>query len=136
MRKQRKYSININKFPLDLYKEQSPQIFNLITAWKNWISKKNSFLPSEWAESITEILKNMNWPGEEKKLTEKENHIFESWKKCLDQLTSLNSIFGRIQRREAVEYLISIAERCFFPEKSKDHLIPVSYTHLTLPTKA
>ena len=125
MRKQRKYSININKFPLDLYKEQSPQIFNLITAWKNWISKKNSFLPSKWAESITEILKNMNWPGEEKKLTEKENHIFESWKKCLDQLTSLNSIFGRIQRIEAVEYLISISERCFFPEKSKDHLIQV-----------
>ena len=98
MRKQRKYSININKFPLDLYKEQSPQIFNLITAWKNWISIKNSFLPSKWAESITEILKNMNWPGEEKKLNEKENQIFESCKKCLDQLTSLNSILGSIQR--------------------------------------
>ena len=60
-----------------------------------------------------------------KKLTEKENHIFESWKKCLDQLTSLNSILGRIQRIEAVEYLISITERCFFPEKSRDHLIQV-----------
>ena len=82
-------------------------------------------MPSKWAESITEILKNMNWPGEEKKLTEKENHIFESWKKCLDQLTSLNSILNRIQRIEAVEYLISITEKCFFPEKSKDHLIQV-----------
>ena len=125
LRKQRKYSININKFPLSLYKEKAPQIFNLITAWKNWISIENSFFPSKWAQSITEILKNMNWPGEEEKLTEKENHIFESWKKCLDQLTSLNSILGRIQRIEAVEYLISITERCFFPEKSRDHLIQV-----------
>jgi len=125
MRKQRKYSININKFPLDLYKENSPQIFNFVTAWKNWISKKNSFLPSKWAESITEVLINMDWPGEEIKLTEKENHIFESWKKCLDQLTSLNSILGRIQKIEAVEHLICITERCFFPEKSKDHLIQV-----------
>jgi len=43
MRKQRKYSVNINKFPLDLYKENSPQILKLITAWKTWISneKKN-----------------------------------------------------------------------------------------------
>ena len=71
LRKQRKYSININEFPLGLYKEKAPQIFNLITAWKNWISKENSFLPSKWAQSITEILKNMNWPGEEEKLTEK-----------------------------------------------------------------
>ena len=60
----------------------------------------------------------MDWPGEEIKLTEKENHIFESWKKCLDQLTSLNSILGRIQKIEAVEHLICITERCFFPEKS------------------
>ena len=125
MRKQRKFSININKFPLGLYKEKSPHIFNFITAWKNWISIKNRFLPSKWAESITEILKNMGWPGEEEKLTEKENHIFESWKTCLDQFTSLNSILNRIQKIEAVECLISISERCFFPEKSKDHLIQV-----------
>ena len=59
---------------LDLYKENSPQIFNFITAWKKWISKKNSFLASKWAESITEVLINMDWPGEEIKLTEKENH--------------------------------------------------------------
>jgi len=124
-RKQRKYSININKFPLSLYKEKAPQIFKLITAWKNWISIEKRFLPSKWAEHITEILKNMNWPGKEEKLTEKENHIFESWKTCLDQLTSLNSILGRIQRIEAVECLISISERCFFPEKSRDHLIQV-----------
>jgi len=125
MRKQRKFSININKFPLSLYKDTSPHIFNFITAWKNWISIKNSFLPSKWAESITEILKNMGWPGEEKKLTEKENQIFESWKNCLDQLTSLNSILNRIQKSEAMECLTSISEKCFFPEKSKDHLIQV-----------
>jgi len=125
LRKQRKYSININKFPLGLYKEKAPQISNLITAWKNWISIESSFFPNKWAQSITEMLSNINWPGEKEKLTEKENHIYESWKKCLDHLTSLNSILGRIQRIEAVEYLISITERCFFPEKSREHLIQV-----------
>ena len=68
----------------------------------------------------------MGWPGEEKKLTEKENHIFESWKNCLDQLTSLNSILNRIQRIEAVECLTKyLLKNVFFPEKSKDHLIQV-----------
>lgn len=125
LRKQRKFTVDINNFPFDQDNDKSPQLDNVLIAWKSWILEKKYFLPSEWARNISLVLESMNWPGKEGKLTEKENNIFESWKNCLDQLASLNSILGRIQRIEAIKTLIGISERCFFPEKNRAHLIQI-----------
>ena len=65
-------------------------------------------MPNKWSELISNFLNKIDWPREEEKLTEKENHIFESWKNCLDQLASLNSILERIDRIEAINNLNSI----------------------------
>ena len=124
-RKQRKFNIDISDFRFSLDSEKAPRFFNLMVAWKSWVLDSNKFLPNKWAEKISFFLKEVNWPGKEEKLTDKENHIFESWKNCLDQLASLNSILGPIHRIEAIKNLSGIAEKCFFPEKNRDHLIQV-----------
>ena len=125
LRKQRKFTIDINNFPLQLDTKNAPQLSNLINAWKCWILDINKYLPNKWAEKISFFLKRVNWPDKEEKLTDQENHIFESWKNCLDQLASLNKILGPINRIEALKNLTSITEKCFFPEKNRDHLIQV-----------
>ena len=125
LRKQRKFTININDFPLQLDTKNTPQLCNLIDALKGWVLDSNKYFPNKWAEKISFFLKRVNWPAKEEKLTDKENDIFESWKNCLDHLASLNSILGLINRIEALKKLSSIAEKCFFPEKNQDHLIQV-----------
>jgi len=125
LRKQRKFTININDFPLQLDTKNAPQLCNLIDALKVWVLDSNKYFPNKWAEKISFFLKGVNWPEKEEKLTDKENDIFESWKNCLDHLASLNSILGPINRIEALKKLSSIAEKCFFPEKNQDHLIQV-----------
>ncbi len=124
-RKQMKFTVDINNFPYAVNKEKYPQLYNFLATWKAWVDLDSYLLPNDWAKTISEVLKRMSWPSEEEKLTEKENSIFESWKNCLDQLGSLNSILGSIDRIEAVKNLSSIAEKCFFPEKNRDHLIQV-----------
>lgn len=125
LRKQMKFTVDINSFTLDRKDAKLSQLRNLFAALKFWILEKNHFLPSEWAKRISSFLESINWPDKEEKLTEKENSIFESWKNCLDQLASLNSILGKVERLEAVKNLKQIAEKCFFPEKNRDHLIQV-----------
>ena len=78
LRKQRKFTININDFPLQLDTKNAPQLCNLIDALKGWVLDSNKYFPNKWAEKISFFLKRVNWPEKEEKLTDKENDIFES----------------------------------------------------------
>jgi len=123
LRKKRLIDINLATIISKLEKE-SP-LYSLIKTWKEWVMKNKSALPSEWSKTISKTLQAMNWPAKEEKFTAKENLVYESWKKCLDQLSSLNHITGQVTRSAAVDHLAAIAETFLFPDKNRDHFIQV-----------
>ncbi len=126
LRNKRLVVININKLEAQFNFENSSKLYKFVATWKNWVLTKQFDLPSHWSTKIYLLLQEMNWPEKnEKKITQKENQIFESWKNCLDQLASLNHIVGKIHRLTAVNKLFSIAQNFLFPEKNRDHLIQV-----------
>lgn len=123
LRRERLIDIDLKKIRYRLNKENP--LYKTINTWSEWALDNKPDLPSEWSKKISKTLQEINWPAIEEKITEKENLVYESWKKCLDQLSSLNHITGLISRGAAIDILSSIAETFLFPEKNRDHFIQV-----------
>ena len=81
---------------------------NRIDAWTRWLKgsgKKE--LPSAWARSFTGLLKDAGWlAGME--LSSREFQAHMAWNGCLERLSTLDGVLGRIKRAEAASVLAKI----------------------------
>lgn len=138
LRKRRILSISLDQFESTY--GNIPQIKRLVEVLRSWVSHKdlftlspyeNNLLPSEWTEKISAVLKAFNWPGYSKDSTShqfvlsKRYQSFETWKNCLNQLSSLNQILGPINREKALEYFTNIVQNTPFQIKTPEHSIQV-----------
>ena len=73
-------------------------------------------LPSAWAETFGDCLRDADWPGE-RTLTSREWQAREALHTTLDQLAALDVVVGRIAAGEAGRHLVRLCrERVFQPE--------------------
>lgn len=80
-----------------------------VDAWTAWLKdtgKKE--LPSAWARSFTGLLRDAGWLGG-MELSSKEYQAHKAWNNCLEKLSTLDAVLGRIKRTEAASILSKIA---------------------------
>jgi len=77
-------------------------------------------MPGEWGAEFSRFLNSLGWPKTDQSLTSKEYQIYESWKECLDNLASLDSILGNLSLRQATETLTDIVQEHSFQVKTND----------------
>ena len=79
-----------------------------IDAWTRWLKESGKKeLPSAWARSFTGLLKDAGWlAGME--LSSREFQAHMAWNGCLERLSTLDGVLGRIKRAEAASVLAKI----------------------------
>ncbi len=111
-----------------------PQVNQLVAELKSWTRNDNKLTPEKWAKESSEFLKTVGWPGKSATAADgddknfvlsKRHQAFEAWKDCLNQLSSLNQILGRISRHEALNHLTHITRRHLFQSKTPEHSIQI-----------
>lgn len=110
---------------LELLKDKldsTPRLISLINSLQNYRQGKKR--PSAWAHNISRLLKQNGWPGGEI-LSTHQNQAFESWKRCLDDLASLDNIVGEISRSQAVDILVQLTHDHQFNVNIGEHPIQV-----------
>jgi ATP-dependent helicase/nuclease subunit B len=117
------------------YKAQCASLSALLDEWMKWMDDSSSRLPSEWAGKITKLLKNVGWALEQKetddseaakqKISSRQFQALNSWRECLDSLSSLDRILQKITRHQAVTHLTHIVGETKFQPQTRDEPIQV-----------
>jgi len=80
-----------------------------LDAWTRWLKDSGrKELPSAWARSFTGLLKEAGWLGG-MDLSSKEFQAHKAWNACLERLSTLDAVLGRVKRAEAAATLAKIA---------------------------
>jgi len=81
-------------------------------------------LPGAWAESFTNLLRQLGWPGE-RGLSSREFQAVEHFRNCLAQLASLDVVANRLGRAEAVRILSRLVNATEFQPEGGDPPVQV-----------
>ena len=124
IRKERKLSISLKSLKIEFFEQPSPsqQVFESIL---NWVHNKDFNLPSIWAQNFSNLLKNLGWPYGDDSADFTNVPLLDAWKKCLEELSSLDSIEGKISRICASTILTTIVEEKIYQTKSLEEPIQV-----------
>ena len=117
-------------------KEKCPALASVLKDLnEEWMDDSSSCLPSEWAGKITKLLKNVGWALEQKEtgdseaikqeISSRQFQALNSWRECLDSLSSLDRILQKINRHQAVSHLIHIVGETKFQPQTRDEPIQV-----------
>ena len=116
-------------------KEHCPALAAVLENLMKWMDDKTIKLPSEWAEKITKLLKNVGWPSglketedpkaAEQKISSRQFQALESWKTGLDNLSTLDRVLNKINRYQAVSHLEHIIEGTQFQPQTHEEPIQI-----------
>ncbi len=91
-----------------------------LDAWTGWLrdsGKKE--LPSAWASSFTKLLKDAGWLAQ-MDLSSREFQAHKAWNGCLERLSTLDGVLGRIKRAEAAALLSRIVRESIHQPETPD----------------
>ena len=106
-------------------KKRCPVLDSMLEELMKWMDDKSLRLPSEWALEISEFLKNVAWPTDQETISSRQIQALNSWKECLDSLSSLDRILEKINHNEVVSHLTHIAGETRFQPKTAEESIQV-----------
>ncbi len=109
----------------NILETRCPQLSGIFNHWKQFCQNTDKSLPSEWARTIHNFLRDIGWPGKDCPNSESLYQIQESFKENLDSLSSLDQIMGKLSRSEAVRILEQSIEDTVFQVKSRETPIQV-----------
>lgn len=116
-------TVHLNQITEHKDKNQFPRLVSHIHLLQN--HNRSKMQPSAWARDLSQMLKHIGWPGGDGGPSTYEKVVLENWRECLDDLASLDKIFGEIDRHKAVETLTQIAAEKQFQVKTREHPIQV-----------
>ena len=74
---------------------------------------------------ISKFLKKVQWPTDNETLSSLQYQVLKSWNECLDSLSSLDRVFQKINRHQAVSHLTHIAGETQFQPQTHEEPIQV-----------
>ncbi|MBI4745371.1 MAG: PD-(D/E)XK nuclease family protein [Deltaproteobacteria bacterium] len=82
-------------------------------------------LPSRWSGSLSNLLKNIEFPSKRYTLSSSEYQVLKGWNGLLEGLASLDEVLGQINRSEAVSHLAKTAGETIHQPESGERPIQV-----------
>lgn len=74
--------------------------------------------PSQWAQTLTQLLEALNWPGE-RSVTSPEYQAMSAWQKALQQLARLDILRKTLSASEAVHFIQQICTNQVFQAETE-----------------
>ena len=106
-------------------KMRGPFLEGLLESIIKWVDETNFDFPSQWAQKISNLLKELEWPAGSGTLSGHQVQALESWKSSLNDLASLDRVLNRINRHQAVSHLTHIVGETLFQPQTHEEPIQV-----------
>jgi probable DNA repair protein len=127
LHKEQLTTIFLDKLGAHYTASSSPELAKLISNLIQLSGSKKSQFPSTWAKQFAVILDKIGWMSKysDQKFSSKEMQCLRTWNECLDDLASLDSFIGKVDRQEVILELKQITSEKPFQVKTKEQPIQI-----------
>jgi len=119
-------TVELRSFRKSITREGDSSLGKIIHHILDWIVDGSFNFPSQWAKNISAFLVRIGWPAGNQTPNSTQFQILDAWHECLDEMSTLDSVLGKIGRLNAVETLSNIISNKIFQPKTREEPIQVA----------